>query len=161
LRASRPHHILLFLSFTSLVYASIKPPAVSLTLPEVVYISVGTEARTVIKATVPTGFHVQSNPASEEYLIPTKLEFVTSDGLTVREITYPKGKPFRLKGSDSDISVYEGTFEMSVTFAAGKTVTVGEKVIKGKFTYQACDDKSCLRPVSAPFELLLRIEAVK
>ncbi len=53
------------------------------------------EARLIVA--VADGFHLQANPSSEEYLVPTKLELVASGGLEPGNPIYPPARPYRLQ----------------------------------------------------------------
>ena len=115
----------------------------------------GVEIR--IALTVADGFHVQANPPSDELLIPVRFELPPADGIAPGRITYPPGKPFRLNGSESDLLVYDGSFEIVATLAAGPTAKPGEHLLRGKVGYQACDATSCRPPTSTPVALSVRV----
>lgn len=77
---------------------------------------------------------VNANPASEDFLIPTRVEG------DVREVRYPTGEPFRFDFSETPLSVYQGEVTLRGEVQLGaKSVTV---------THQACDDERCLPPVT-------------
>jgi uncharacterized protein YyaL (SSP411 family) len=77
------------------------------------------------------GWHLQANPASENYLVPTEVKG------EVRNVRYPEGTPFKPGFAKVPISVYEGTVEI-----AGEVR--GEKIA---VRYQVCDELRCLPPV--------------
>jgi hypothetical protein len=79
-------------------------------------------------------WHLNANPASLDYLIPTKL-----DG-KVRGLSYPQGETFSFAFASEELSVYSG----SVTLAG--ELAPGERTLS--LTYQACDDRRCLPPVT-------------
>ena len=112
-------------------------------------------ATTVVSlpVTVQKGFHVQANPASQKRLIPTTLKLITKDGVSVGTIKYPKGKPYRLKGGTSDMSVYEGTFKLSFPVTLSLKAKAGKMNLSGKLRYQACNDLTCFFPKSIPVEI--------
>jgi uncharacterized protein YyaL (SSP411 family) len=79
------------------------------------------------------GWHVNANPASLDFLIPTKV-----DG-EVREVRYPDGESFSFEFAPEEIVVY-----------GGRTAIFGEALESAgelSVTYQACDDRRCLPPV--------------
>lgn len=106
-----------------------------------------------VEVTVAEGFHVQANPASEDYLIPTKLELV---GAKVAKLTYPPGKSFRLQGTDKSFAVYDGTFPIVARLSLAG-MKPGHYEVKGQVEYQACDMRSCRPPTSAPVTLAIDI----
>jgi uncharacterized protein YyaL (SSP411 family) len=85
------------------------------------------------------GWHVNANPASLEFLIPTSVEGV------VREVRYPEGESFSFEFAPEEISVYGGE-----TVLRGE---VAEAEAALEVTYQACDDRRCLPPVTREVRL--------
>ena len=59
----------------------------------------------VVTLTIDPGYHVNANPASADYLMPT---VVTVPGVPDAKIAYPEGQIFKPKFSPEGISVYEG-----------------------------------------------------
>lgn len=142
-------------------------PSVAMPKLETKYVSVGKLPLTKIgrnkaveisiPVTVMPGHHIQSNPASNPQLIATKLELVGPQGVVIGEPIYPPGKPYRLQGSPTEISTYDGVFEVKVPVTASAKARPGEGRIAGKLRYQACNDKICFFPqtalVSIPIEV--------
>ena len=62
--------------------------------------------------------HVQANPASDEFLIPLQIEIEPRDGVRIGDPRYPPGEAHRLGGTDSDLLIYDGAFELSVPIMA-------------------------------------------
>ena len=82
------------------------------------------------------GWHVNANPASSPYLIPTE---VRGD---VSNVVYPDGEHLELSFTDDAIAVYSGAVKLSGESSGNKVVLV----------YQACDDTRCLSPVEKTLE---------
>ena len=84
-------------------------------------------------------WHVNANPASLEFLIPTTIAG------EVRSIAYPAGELLAFAFAGEELSVYSGS------------VTVSGEVKEGEasvfLTYQACDDRRCLPPVTESVSL--------
>jgi|SRR5262245_23187489 len=110
-----------------------------------------------ISVTVKDGFHVQANPPSDALLIPVRIDLQGDDAIGVSRITYPRGRSFHLNGSDRDLLVYDGKFDVVVTLAASPTAKRGEHHLRGKIEYQACDARSCRPPTSSPLTLSLLV----
>lgn len=121
-------------------------PVVTVTAPKDVAIRAGGSAEGRIVVTVAEGFHLQANPASEKYLIPTKLELSEGFGVKPGKPVYPTGRPYRLPGATSDLSVYEGRFEIRTPLEAGRDAQPGTYTVTGKLHYQSCDARRCLPP---------------
>src|SRR5206468_13045363 len=59
------------------------------------------------------GFHINANPASFDYLIPTTLNVTDQTPLRV---IYPQPVSFRPKFDDQVLDVYEGTVRITAEF---------------------------------------------
>ena len=84
-----------------------------------------------IEMRIADGWHVNANPASSPYLIPTEVQG------DVGEVAYPDGEMMTFSFTDEAIAVYGGT----VTLRGERH---GDRVV---LVYQACDDTRCLSPV--------------
>ena len=111
-----------------------------------------------IQITVTDGFHVQANPAANEFLIPLNLELESEDDLEFGDVRYPPGVAYRIKGTDEDLLTYEGTFTVSVSIRAKAFANKGIRTARGRLRYQACDDRACLRPAELSFDFKARID---
>jgi hypothetical protein len=101
----------------------------------------------LIKLRIGPGFHINANPASEDYLIPTSVVF---GGIQPEHVSYPPPVAFKPRFSDEPINVYEGTVTISASYPKG-TLDL-EAVSKITVTVQACTDQICLPPA----ELIVR-----
>ena len=134
-------------------------PVVRVVPMEMLSVAPGASQDTEIRITVVEGFHVQANPAADEFLIPLTLEFERGDGLEVTDIRYPPGEPFRLQGADEDLLVYGGTFAVPVTIRAPADPREQAVAARGRLRYQACDERMCLAPATLLFDLKARVES--
>ncbi len=91
---------------------------------------------------VAPGWHVNANPASFDYLVPTKL---LVDGAVPRRIAYPPGKPFKARFAPETISVYEGSVTILAEFAPGDAGR-----LRARLSVQACNEEVCLAPSVVP-----------
>ena len=97
--------------------------------------------------------------------IPIKWELEASANYVAKDVEYPKGKMLLLPAIKEIVPVYEGKFRLTqdivlASEAILKPILDGDKVLKvrGKLRYQACDDKICYLPQTAPLEFTLRLE---
>jgi len=136
---------------------------VALEYPEHILLGPTEQKPVQIEVKVLKGFHLQANPASRENLIPTELILDPSPQLQFSTPNYPKGTPFRFSPVGNEILTYSGSFQIGVQIsrlpATAKTATspaqnptLKTMLVKGKLRYQACDEKTCLRPSALPFE---------
>ena len=103
------------------------------------------------------GWHVNANPASFDFLIPTKLSLEKTPGLRLVSVTYPKGKSYSFPTLEKPLAVYEKTVRIPFRVAVARGVTPGILAAKGRLSVQACDDKTCLAPSQMPVSFTLEI----
>ena len=152
------HRILLVLLSILLVAASPKRPViVSVVATPQLEIVPGEKKEYLLELKITKGYHIQSNPASEKYLIPVTATLEETSGIAIGAPIYPPGIPFRLKGSQTDISTYEGTVRIKIPIKVNSDAKPGEMALKGTLRYQGCDAILCFPPVKLPFEVKLKI----
>jgi uncharacterized protein YyaL (SSP411 family) len=109
-------------------------------------IKAGQDFEVKVKLTIQNGWHVNSDKPDDEFLIPTKVELAPGPFKLV-SATYPKPQTVKLGISEKPAKVYTGeaVVTLKVTPEAG-----AEKAeeIRVKVSYQSCNDKVCLRPMS-------------
>ena len=87
---------------------------------------------------VEAGWHVNANPASFDYLVPTRLLI---EGAVPRRIAYPPGQSFRARFAPEAIQVYEGEATILAEFAPGAVSR-----LRARLSVQACNEEVCLAP---------------
>ena len=109
------------------------------------------EARLKVEA----GWHVNANPASESYLIPTAIESA-DDPFTLLSVEYPSGEPKSFAFSESPLKVYEGeaSFRLSVQAPSD---AAGDMQLTIRVRYQACNNELCREPMSQEASISIRI----
>jgi uncharacterized protein YyaL (SSP411 family) len=96
-----------------------------------------------VMLTIEPGYHINANPASDDYLIPTA---VTVSDMPNAKITYPAGQPFKPKFTTDAIAVYEGSASIPVTLPKGRIAGLAGRIVKVEV--QACTAQVCLAPVT-------------
>ena len=104
-----------------------------------------------------TGYHVNSNTPSDEYLIPLKLTWDAAP-LEAVDVDYPKPKLEKYQFSAKPLSVFSGDFDIETKFKAPSNATNGMALLSGKLRYQACTDRMCLPPKTANVTLTADIQ---
>lgn len=89
-----------------------------------------------VRLTIAEGYHVNANPASAEFLVPTQ---ITAAGVELN-VTYPPGTLKQYPFAEQPIAVYEGGVEFGVE-ASGAVESL-------RIEYQACTDTACLEPAA-------------
>jgi DsbC/DsbD-like thiol-disulfide interchange protein len=108
-----------------------------------------------IPVMVQSGFHVNSDKPSEEYLIPLKLTWTAPGVLEPGQVAYPK--PETAKVGDQKLSVFTGSFDLTANFKVAPNAPAGPGAAAGKLRYQACNDRACFPPktidVTVPYQI--------
>jgi uncharacterized protein len=103
-------------------------------------------------ATMKPGYHVASNVAPA---YPLKVKLVENDAAQLQNVVYPSPKSHKL--GDEILSVFDGDVRLKLTLKIAANAPVGRTVLTGKVSYQACDDRACLRPDSIDIKVPLDI----
>ena len=134
---------------------------VTLEIPQKIEIAAGVSSDIAIVVVVKDGYHVQANPASDKFLIPTTIEIISvKDDVIVSKPKCPPGKPFTLESESTPISVYDGRFKISLPVLVQPSTQTQHTVLTGDFRYQACDYKRCYFPETIMFKIPINIEIV-
>ena len=105
---------------------------------------VGDGSQFVVTVVIDPEFHVNANPASLDYLIPTMLNITNETPLRV---IYPHPVSFTPKFAEHPIDVYQGRIEI---IAKLPTSSGPAPRPFGTLTVQACTDRICLPPADLP-----------
>jgi thiol:disulfide interchange protein DsbD len=99
---------------------------------------------------IASGYHINAEKPTFDYLIPTKLEWSTKE-FKLLGIDYPKPEQGSFSFSpETKLDVYQGKVTIVSRFQAPRTPPAAKVALEGKLRYQACDDKMCYPPASAP-----------
>jgi uncharacterized protein YyaL (SSP411 family) len=97
----------------------------------------------VVTLTIDPSYHVNANPASADYLMPTVVTVPSAPGA---KITYPAGQVFKPKFSPEGILVYEGSVEIRVETPKGAQASGASTPLS--VGVQACNLEICLPPAT-------------
>jgi thioredoxin:protein disulfide reductase len=112
-----------------------------------------------IAITVESGWHVNANPPSPDYMIPTEVTIEASGGVSAAKGEYPAAVPLKVGFEATPISTYGGTFTVRLPVMVARGAAAGARTMKGTVSFQACSDQLCLTPASVPFELHVEVMA--
>jgi uncharacterized protein YyaL (SSP411 family) len=105
-----------------------------------------TEDQIVVTVEIDSGYHVNANPASYDYLIPTSVQF---SQLHPSRVAYPDATRFKAEFAPAGLEVYEGSVQLRAGFPPHSLGSSGAN--HGVVTVQACDLKVCLPPSKIAF----------
>ena len=102
-------------------------------------------------------WHIHAHELSDEFLIPTKLIFEEKEKIEVTDYYYPEPKAEKFEYSESELQIYDEEVILGALIKASHELQLGHHKLKGKFSYQPCDDKSCLPPKKIEFEISFEV----
>jgi uncharacterized protein YyaL (SSP411 family) len=120
----------------------------------------GGEFDVVVTVSVVDGWHINANPASDEFFVPTSISTSGADGsVEVVDVQYPVGSTLESLISESPLRVYEGDVTLHARLRLSRNATAGEADVALSLAYQVCDDSRCLAPASLEFTVPVRVAA--
>ena len=94
------------------------------------------------------GYHINANPASFDFLIPTSVAF---GALSPQAIRYPAPIAFQSRFAPDRLNVYEGTVQ--ITASLGKGALNDLQRLRASLNAQACTETVCLPPSQIVFTI--------
>lgn len=116
----------------------------------------GSTARGTVVLAIPSELHVNSNKPRSEYAIPTTVR-VSSAGVRVGPVSFPRGTDRKFQFSENLINVYEGTIFFPFTVTVPRTYKGNTVTVKAVVRYQACTDEVCYPPRSRTIDITARV----
>jgi uncharacterized protein len=110
--------------------------------------SSGNHREIVITLDIEQGYHINANPASFDFLIPTSVSFT---GVRPVEVRYPAPKLFKPGFVPEVLKVYEGTVQVVATLEDGALSRV--RTVNATIDAQACTETVCLPPARLPLTI--------
>jgi hypothetical protein len=131
---------------------------VKLSVPDT-EITAGSSAQARVRMVVSPGYHVNANPPTFPYLIPTNVEASESQGITFENPVYPAPitKNFSF-APEKPLAVYEGESAINLPMRAASDTARGARVVPLVVRVQACDDSVCYAPVRINLPLNLTVK---
>ena len=118
----------------------------------------GTTFRAAVVLDLDKGYHVNANPPSLSFQIPTVLAPEPTTAVRWGEVRYPAGEPFTASWSEGKpIRVYTGRNVVQVEGTAAPDAPLGPTVLRLKLSYQGCDENTCFQRGERTVELPARI----
>jgi DsbC/DsbD-like thiol-disulfide interchange protein len=115
----------------------------------------GAAVQAKIPVEIESGFHVNSDKPTQDYLIPLKLTWTATGALEGGQVTYPK--PAVEKVAGDPLSVFTGSFDLVASFKVAASAPAGPGAAAGKLHYQACNQTTCFPPktidVTVPYQI--------
>lgn len=119
----------------------------------------GGSAEVAVEIRISEPWHVNANPASEEFLVPTEVVFELPTGVTLRGMVYPPGTEKKLEFAEAPLRLYEGVVYIGAIIDIATDMPIGLSNLKATITYQACDNQKCLLPQTLEVPVALTISS--
>ena len=126
--------------------AQVSSTSVVKATPEEITLAKNTSGDAVVRLKVQDGYHVNANPASFSYLIPTELKVTPASGVSVDFITYPDPVTRTFSFADEPLRVYEGDTMVKAKLKAAPSAETGKHNLSAQLRVQACNDQVCYPP---------------
>lgn len=121
-------------------------------------IAVGGRGEVVVTLSVLPGWHINANPPSLDYMIPTEVKIDAAHGVRAGRPAYPRPHKEKLSFEDSELLVYDAESQVRVPLEASMA-RPGSYTLNGQVSYQACNDAVCLAPTRVSFTVPLTVVA--
>jgi thioredoxin:protein disulfide reductase len=121
-------------------------------------VNTGTELKIILHASVQSGWHINSNKPNDEFLIPTVIKS-KNKSFPLSNVAYPKAEERKLAVSDKPVSVFENEIKVELSIKIDKSTAAGKYVIPIEFSYQGCNDQTCMPPSEVVENLNIEITA--
>ncbi|MDQ1590838.1 MAG: hypothetical protein QOG71_1465 [Pyrinomonadaceae bacterium] len=108
----------------------------------------GGTTQATVRLLIADGYHVNANPATEKFLIPTSLEVKPEAGITAEKIVYPKPLTKKFPFAEVPLAVYEGDTRITFTLRVPRDAAPGQHALAARLRVQPCDDEKCYPPTT-------------
>jgi DsbC/DsbD-like thiol-disulfide interchange protein len=137
-----------FALLAQLITSAPKPGhATILSSPPDVSGKAGAKLALFVDVTPKPGIHVYA-PGTNDY-IPITVKLNAQPAIKAGKITYPKSEIVSI--ADEKVPVFQRPFRLTQDVTVDRSAKPGSTVVvAGTVSYQACDDKVCFPPESAP-----------
>lgn len=117
----------------------------------------GETVRLAARVAIDSGWNIQAEVPTFEYLIPTRLSLEPPEGWPEPSLRYPPPEQKSFGFEDVPLAVYGGTVYLLAELAVPNDAAEGTVPVRGVLTYQACDDRQCLAPTTTEDQIELRV----
>ena len=124
---------------------------------EEVRLDAGGAGEASVRLDIADGYHVNANPASDKFFIPTELRAEPQEGITPGKPVYPPGESRKLGFADKPLALYEGSVVIKLPLRADANALKGRHTLRAKLRVQPCNDEACLPPrdIDAPIPVTI------
>lgn len=111
----------------------------------------------LIRLNISTPWYIHGTRDEGEGLIPTLLSFQESPGVKLEGIKFPEPERKKFEFTSKPIEIFSGHILVHASLAVSGEAPLGDRVIKGKLSYQACSSTLCRPPEEVSVDLAISI----
>jgi len=120
----------------------------------------GKPFRAAVVLDLDAGYHVNANPPTLDFQIPTTVQPAARQGITWGEVAYPEGEPLEADwAGDEAVRVYAGRTILLVAGTVAEDAPLGPVTLTFTLKYQGCDASTCYPPGERTLEVATEIVA--
>jgi thiol:disulfide interchange protein DsbD len=128
-------------------------------MPAALEVQPGGSARAAITVRLPEGFHMNSDKPREENLIPITVSMEAVPAVSGATAAFPESLDLKQEGAALPLRVFEREFAIGLQVNVAADAAAGTHTLPLRVRYQACDEKQCYLPVTAPLQLNVSVSA--
>ncbi|MCA9138767.1 MAG: DUF255 domain-containing protein [Planctomycetales bacterium] len=125
--------------------------------PSQTKLAVGDQLMLSVEIQIDDGWHLYAQNPEAEFLKPTSVSIQSDPSIKVGKMVLPPSQSRVDPVLKTKISTYAGDVTFTIPVAIVQDATPGEIKLNVAVDWQACDDRRCLKPEQASFELSLDI----
>jgi uncharacterized protein len=92
------------------------------------------------------GWHINANPSSPDFLVPTALSLKTKQKIKLTRVKYPEHHELKVDGSDQPYHVYDGKVLLYGLLEIDESETAENAEMEFHVKFQGCNENECLPP---------------
>ena len=92
------------------------------------------------------GWHINANPSSPDFLVPTELLLKSKQKIKLSKVKYPEHHDLKVDGSDDPYHVYDGKVLLYGLLEIDENETAENAELEFHVKFQGCNETECLPP---------------
>jgi hypothetical protein len=109
-------------------------------------IPAGGNAGATMTLSISPGYHINANPATFSYLIPTAVSPGKTEGIIAGKPVYPLAQKKKFQFAEEPLAVYEGEVQIRLPLRVEANAGKGARSLPIDLRVQACDSEKCYAP---------------
>jgi hypothetical protein len=109
-------------------------------------IPAGGNTDATLTLSISPGYHVNANPATFAYLIPTAINPGKAEGIIAGNPIYPIAQKKKFQFAEEPLAVYEAEVQIRLPMRAEANAGKGARSLPIEVKVQACDSEKCYAP---------------